>query len=149
MDQVILISQDLVRIPIDKQTALRSVMLSNLLQDVSDVTDIPITNVDSKTLVKITEYMKHHKDDPEYNTEQPPEPSDWDQQYLETDLETLFSIILGANYLDIKPLLVLVCTRVASILKLKSVEELREIFQVEDDFDDETRKQIELYYLVT
>jgi len=43
--------------------------------------------------------------------------SEWDATFVEVDQETLFELILAANYMDIKPLLDLTCAKVASMIK--------------------------------
>ena len=44
---------------------------------------------------------------------------------------------MAANYLDIKSLLELACARVASMIKNKSVQEIRTFFNIENDFTPE------------
>ena len=51
-------------------------------------------------------------------------------------------MILAANYLDIKPLLDLSTAKVASLIKNKTVPEIREFFNIENDFTPEEEMQI-------
>lgn len=54
----------------------------------------------------------------------------------------MFEIILAANYLDIKPLLDLGCRTVAGMMKGKSAEEIRKLFNIKNDFTAEEEAQI-------
>ena len=54
----------------------------------------------------------------------------------------LFEIVMAANYLDIKPLLELSCAKTASLIKGKSVQEIRRFFNIENDFSPEEEQQI-------
>ena len=45
----------------------------------------------------------------------------WYADFVEVEQETLFELVLAANYLDIKQLLELTCAKVASMIKGKSV----------------------------
>jgi S-phase kinase-associated protein 1 len=56
--------------------------------------------------------------------------------------EVLFELILAANYMDIKPLLELSCAKVASMIKGKSIQEIRKFFNIENDFTPEEEAQI-------
>ena len=49
----------------------------------------------------------------------------------------LFELIMASNYLDIKPLLELSCAKVASMIKNKSIQEIRKFFNIETDFTPE------------
>ena len=49
----------------------------------------------------------------------------------------LLQLILAANYLDIKPLLDLTCAKIASMMKDKTTEEKRQIFNIVNDFTPE------------
>lgn len=42
---------------------------------------------------------------------------EWDVTYVNVEQETLFELILAANYMDIKDLLDLTCAKVASMIK--------------------------------
>lgn len=92
---------------------------------------------------------------------------EWDQKFIAVDQEMLFEIILAANYLDIKPLLCVPwlqnyrlisfnrihmshssspalivdrdvgCKTVANMIKGKTPEEIRKLFNIVNDFTPE------------
>ena len=55
----------------------------------------------------------------------------------EEDLESIFDIIIAANYLDIKSLLDLSCAKIATLIRGKSPEEIRKTFNITKDFTPE------------
>ena len=60
----------------------------------------------------------------------------------QVDDETLFNLILAANYLDIKPLLDLTCKTVADEIKGKTPEEIRIRFNIKNDFTPEEEEEV-------
>lgn len=68
--------------------------------------------------------------------------SEWDAAFVEVDQELLFELILAANYMDIKSLLDLTCAKVASMIKGKTPEEIRETFNIANDFTPEEEAQV-------
>ena len=56
---------------------------------------------------------------------------------LQVDQETLFHLILAANYLDIKGLLHVACGKVAEMMKGKKPEEIRKTFNIKNDLEDQ------------
>ena len=50
------------------------------------------------------------------------------------DQDTLYELILAANYLDIQGLLTVTCATVANMIKGKTVEEIRKHFNIKNDF---------------
>jgi len=148
--KVTLTSSDNENFPVDKEVAERSVLIKNMLEDVGESdAPIPLPNVNSKVLKKVIEWCEHHRTDPpaptDENTEDRKRNTDieeWDQKFMEVDQETLFEIILAANYLDIKPLLDVGCKTVANMIKGKSPEEIRKTFNIVNDFTPEEEAQI-------
>ncbi|KAG1579531.1 hypothetical protein G6F47_012781 [Rhizopus delemar] len=93
-----------------------------MLEDIGDDSDapIPLPNVNAKVLQKVIEWCTHHKEDnfnQEDDNNRNTEIDEWDKKFMEVDQETLFDIILAANYLDIKPLLEVGCKTVANMIK--------------------------------
>lgn len=68
--------------------------------------------------------------------------SDWDANFVDVEQELLFELILAANYMDIKSLLDLACAKVASMIKGKTPQEIRETFNIVNDFTPEEESQI-------
>merc|ERR1712166_1719449 len=98
--------------------------------------------VDSKILIKVIEYCKYH-----HNAEQESLPEDektvWDKDFVKVDDETLFNLILAANYLDSKPLLDLTCKTVADEIKqCKTPQEIRRRFNIKNDFTPEEEEEV-------
>jgi len=58
----------------------------------------------------------------------------WDADFVNIEQETLFELILAANYMDIKSLLDLTCAKVASMIKGKTPEQIRQTFNIRKDF---------------
>jgi len=49
---------------------------------------------------------------------------------------------MAANFMDIKSLLELACAKVASLIKDMSIQEIRNFFNIENDFTPEEEAQI-------
>lgn len=75
--------------------------------------------------MQVIEFCKHYKEDPMNEIEKPLKSAnmhdvvqEWYAKFVEVQQETLFELILAANYMDIKPLLDLTCATVASMIKV-------------------------------
>lgn len=137
-----------VDVEIAKASMTIKTMLEDLGMDDDDDEAIPLPNVTAAILKKVIDWATHHKDDPP-----PPEDDDnkekksddiapWDQEFLKVDQGTLFEIILAANYLDIKGLLDVSCKTVANMIKGKTPEEIRKMFNIKNDFTPEEEEQV-------
>ena len=126
---------------VEKEVACRSVTVKNMVEDTGLDTPVPLPMVDSKILIKVIEYCKyHHKAESESLPED--EKNVWDKDFVKVDDETLFNLILAANYLDIKSLLDLTCKTVADEIKGKTPEEIRVQFNIKNDFTPEEEEEV-------
>ncbi|EFO83558.1 hypothetical protein CRE_02895 [Caenorhabditis remanei] len=106
---------------------------------------IPMEKITKATLLKIVEWCEKHKgesipvedDTVQRNTTTP----EWDEEFLNIDNDELFHLILAANYLDIKQLMIYACKKVALMAKGKSPEELRVIYGIPTDEEDEAAEK--------
>lgn len=93
----------------------------------------------------VIQYATHHIDD-EISTDKDDVPDSaenidpWDREFINVDQGTLFELILAANYLDIKGLLDLGCKTVANMIKNKSVDSIRKMLNIKNDFTPEEQE---------
>ncbi|KAL6043550.1 suppressor of kinetochore protein mutant [Balamuthia mandrillaris] len=85
---------------------------------------------------------------PRTNADNKPPPIDERfKLWSDLDQQALFRLILAANFLDIKPLLDLTCDAVAKMIQGKTPEEIRQTFNIENDFtpkeEEQKKKEIE------
>jgi len=148
---VLLVTSDNEQFVVDKEVAERSVLIKNMLEDVGESDQpIPLPNVTSSVMKKVLEYCEHHRGEPlpanddnqDETRKRTTEISEWDQKFISVDQEMLFEIILAANYLDIKSLLDVGCKTVANMIKGKTPEEIRKLFNIVNDFTPEEEAQI-------
>ncbi len=66
----------------------------------------------------------------------------WYADFISVEQDVLFELILAANFMDIKPLLDLACATVASLIKGKSPEQIRDQFNIVNDFTPEEEAQV-------
>ncbi|KAL1850977.1 hypothetical protein VTK73DRAFT_9566 [Phialemonium thermophilum] len=146
-------SSDGVVIEVDREVAVRSVLLRNLLDDfgasIVNEGPIPLNNVNEAVLRKVLEWCEHHRNDPAQTADDENDTrkrttdiDEWDQKFMQVDQEMLFEIILASNYMDIKGLLDVGCKTVANMIKGKSPEEIRKTFNITNDFTPEEEEQI-------
>ncbi|KAH6894974.1 E3 ubiquitin ligase SCF complex Skp subunit [Coprinopsis sp. MPI-PUGE-AT-0042] len=150
---VLLVTSDNEQFTADKEVVERSVLIKNMLEDVGESDQpIPLPNVSASVLKKVLEYCEHHRGEPlpsadadqnqDETRKRTTDISEWDQKFISVDQEMLFEIILAANYLDIKSLLDVGCKTVANMIKGKTPEEIRKLFNIVNDFTPEEEAQI-------
>jgi S-phase kinase-associated protein 1 len=114
-----------------------------------DTQEIPLPNVKASVLQKVIDFCTHHREDPMNDIQKPLKSSimnevvqQWYADFVSVEQPMLFELILAANYMDIKPLLDLTCAAVASMIKGKTPQEIRETFNIANDFSPEEEAQV-------
>eukprot|EP00995_Heteronema_vittatum_P009212 NODE_450_length_1373_cov_184.994713_g325_i0.p2 GENE.NODE_450_length_1373_cov_184.994713_g325_i0~~NODE_450_length_1373_cov_184.994713_g325_i0.p2 ORF type:complete len:204 (+),score=80.98 NODE_450_length_1373_cov_184.994713_g325_i0:55-612(+) len=148
-----------VEFSVSREAAKMSGLIKDMLEDgdQDDQTVIPIPNVTGRTLKYVIQYIEHHHNNKAEPIEKPLKGkiedviSEWDKKFLFTDLvkggdekqhELLIDCIMAANFLNIKDMLDLTCACVASMIKGKQPEQIRTLFNIENDFTPEEEEKI-------
>ncbi|KAL3634328.1 SKP1-like protein 1A [Castilleja foliolosa] len=157
---VLLRSSDGELFEVEEAVAVESETIKHMIEDDCAYTEIPIHNVTGLILAKVIEYCKRHVDASASKTDDKPsstantddKPSStpvsddelkaFDADFVNVDYSMLFDLVLAANYLNIKSLLDLACQTVADMIKDKSPEEVREVFNIKNDFTPEEEEQV-------
>ncbi|KAG8050412.1 hypothetical protein GUJ93_ZPchr0009g1405 [Zizania palustris] len=147
---------------VSKEVAMESQTIKNMIEYNCTVTEIPLPNVSTIILSKVIEYCnKHvnarHQLSRANGVDNAVEPVDeatkdveaelktFDSMFIHIDHSTLYNIMLAANYLHIQGLLDLTCEPVADMIKGKTPEEVRKIFNIKNDYtleeDEDTRRE--------
>ncbi|CAN1122350.1 SKP1-like protein 1A [Linum perenne] len=141
-----LISSDGESFQVEEAIAMESQTIKHMIEDDCAGEAIPLPNVHSKILAKVIEYCKKHVETPKPDAVSTSNADDslkqWDTDFAKVDQATLFDLILAANYLNIKDLLDLTCQTVADMIKGKSPEEIRKIFNIKNDFTPEEEEEV-------
>ena len=153
---LVLISSDNQKIEIDTESAQKSHLLKGLIVDFNaEKEPIQIPDIKADILNKVVEYLTYYKGK---NPKDIPKPmpsanlneviDDWDVKFINSiELDNVFDLINAANYMDIPPLLDLACAKIASLLKGKTAQEIRTMFNIECDLTEEELKEYEEYQI--
>ena len=149
---VILVSQDGEQFTINIKIAKMSELVKDMVDDDYDDTkiqEIPLPNVKAHVLRKVIEFSEHYQSDPLSTIEKPLKSSnikenvsEWYAEFINLDQEVIFELILAANYMDIEPLLDLSCAKIACMMRGKNPEEIRQTFNIVNDFTPEEEAQV-------
>ena len=134
-----LTSMDGHQFDVELEVLTHSKTLMNMLEEVGHCGLIPVPNVDSKVLSKVIDYCKAHTNTDETNET---ETSTFDTDFVDVELHALFELVLAANYLDIPPLQALITEKLASMIREKNTQEIRELFGVTNDFTAEEEEHV-------
>lgn len=146
---VILLTSDNKQFVVEKDV----LSCSGMLKDFGESDEpVPLQNVSSDVLEKVLEYCEHHKGEPhqfiapdanqDETRRRTTDIGEWDQRFIDIDQEMLFELITAANYLDIKSLLDLGCKTVANLIKGKTPNEIRRLFNIVNNFTPEEEAAI-------
>ncbi|KAK1629981.1 hypothetical protein QYE76_004296 [Lolium multiflorum] len=138
---ITLISSDGDEFEIAQEAAAMSQTVNHMIEDDCVDEGVRLPNVTSGILAKVIEYCnKHVAASGASASEQ--DLKTFDVAFIELDQATLYDIILAANFLEIKGLLDLSCQKVADMIKGKSPEEIRQTFNIKNDFTPEEEAEI-------
>ncbi|GLJ19916.1 hypothetical protein SUGI_0360840 [Cryptomeria japonica] len=101
----------------------------------------PVTNVSSSILKKVIEYIRYHLEANKSNKPKE-EVKNWDTQFLSVNQQILVNLLMAANFLNVSNLFDLLCKTVADKIKDLSPEQIRERFNIKNDFTPEEEDQI-------
>jgi len=124
MSTVTLQSQDGLDFNVSLDKTMKSGTITNLVEDAGTEHPIPLPNINGTILQMVVGYICTDNID------------------LEVEQATMFDLILAANYLDIKGLLDITCKRVAGMIKGKTPEEIRKLFNIKCDFTEEEIEEV-------
>lgn len=153
-DKVLLLpgSDESAKVEVSRKAACMSELMRSMLDDDDEETpEIPLLEVSKDILHRIVDFMNYHKDNPMATINKPIQTNDitkivseWDAKFidLEHDQETLFKIILAANYMDIPSLLDLGICKIACMVKGKDPDEVKDMFHIEKDITPEEEKLV-------
>ncbi|XP_073278612.1 SKP1-like protein 1A [Primulina huaijiensis] len=138
---------------VEELVAMESQTIRNIIEDDCADAFIPLPNVTSKILTKVIEYCKRHvqaeseadvADGVTMAADKLPDDvlKKFDTEFVDVDQDTLFDLILAANYLNIRNLLDLTCQTVADMIKGKSPEEVRKLFNIINDYTPEEEEEV-------
>ncbi|XP_074307421.1 SKP1-like protein 1A [Silene latifolia] len=141
---------------VDEIVALESQTIKHMIEDECADNAIPLPNVTAKILSLVIEYCKKHANvaaaknadttttttTTDTTSVGDDELKKWDAEFVNVDQNTLYDLILAANYLNIKGLLDLTCQTVADMIKGKKPEEIRMTFNIKNDFTPEEEEEI-------
>lgn len=138
------------RLTITKQAAMISKLLSTIMAMDQNATEIPLPNVTKKTLLNIIEYANHHGGVAQEIVKMPLSHNKmidncthkWDAEFIdrigERSQRELYSLIISADYMDIKCLIHLGSAKMASWLRGVTLETIdARLTPRKDDVDPE------------
>ena len=131
-------------VQVNKDVMLKSNTVKGMVDDGTAVSDeaIPLPEINKATFDKVIEFCKYiHAGNAEPDIERPLRSNDladhtteWYTKFVEVERDMVEDILLAANFLDIKPLLELCCAKIATYIKGKSIQEVRQFYNIENDF---------------
>ncbi|KAE8785211.1 SKP1-like protein 4 [Hordeum vulgare] len=129
--------------------AAASVLIKNMLEDGLAGDVIPLPEVKGRILARVVDYCnRHYADGAEAHVSSTFSSGDPELDRFDADLvsgidqDTLFDLLIAANYLEVQGLLDLACKTVAGQLVGKTVEDMRKHFNIVNDYTKEEEEEI-------
>lgn len=127
---------------VEEVVALESQTIRCMVEDDCSGNVIPLPNVAGKVLAKVLQYCKKHAEEGGKEWGEAALMA-WDKDYVnDFDTNTLYDVILAANYLNINGLLDLTCQKTADMIKGKSPTEIRETFNIKNYLTPEEEEEV-------
>ena len=140
---------------IDVKSAKRSTYIADLIEEHKGETEFLIPEVEAKILKKIVEYLIHYKDTEPKDIKRPLNDSKiekildkWDYTYITSfALADCVDLLNAATFMDIQPLLRLMCARIAALMIELPLDEVKTTFGIECDMTEEEKERFRKYVI--
>lgn len=123
---------------IEREVAKTWGTINNILEDCPELAVLPV-NTTPELLLKAVEYyyaFKEHQYD-EDGDKPKAKITEWEMQFCQMDIPTVIELTKLANFLEAKALLKTLVVYIAKQIEGKSSQQIRETFDIENDFSDE------------
>lgn len=139
------------KLDVDLEVVQKSTILKNMIEDTGKEGEIPIPNIQLPILKKVLEFCEHYRASNPREIRKPLVSKEltengveeWDARFIEMEkVDDLIDLIVAANFLDIEGLVHLGCAKIATFIKGKSVEEIRDVFGIQSDFTPQEEAQL-------
>uniref|UniRef100_A0AC34RPJ9 Skp1-related protein n=1 Tax=Panagrolaimus sp. JU765 TaxID=591449 RepID=A0AC34RPJ9_9BILA len=152
--KIILITNDGKEFEVKKFVVRESELLAHVVDVCKEENKIPLFEVDGPTLQKVIEFCSHYENEPSYDMPSDEDleystlskPEKWLANFFKMSNEDLTKLIFAAEYLQMDRLIDSTCYILSYRANGKTVEELREMFGIVNDFDDEKDEYLEPEY---
>ncbi|KAH0918293.1 hypothetical protein HID58_025953 [Brassica napus] len=134
--KITLKSSDGVSFQVDEAVALMSPRIKRMIEDDRTGNGITIPNVNSAALAKVIEYCKKHVEANADDTELKAWDLDFARALEGLDKDAFFAVASAAHSLNIGGLFDLTCKSVAEMVSGKTVDQIRDIFHIKNDYTD-------------
>lgn len=151
----IVLLEDQGEVPYKREVSLGACNQSGLIkellvdQDLSEEIELPLDIASAALADKVVEFLEFHANNPMRTIEKPIKSSNmaeivdaFDVDYISVDHATLVQIILAANYLNCMPLLELGLLRIATMIKDKEPDEVKDMFNISKSITPEEECRI-------
>ncbi len=148
-------SSDGQQFQIDIKSAKRSTYIADLIEEHKGETEFLIPEVEAKILKKIVEYLIHYKETEPRDIKRPLKDSKiekildkWDYTYITSfALSDCVDLLNAATFMDIQPLLRLMCARIAALMIELPLDEVKTTFGIECDMTEEEKERFRKYVI--
>jgi S-phase kinase-associated protein 1 len=148
-------SSDGQQFQIDIKSAKRSTYIADLIEEHKGETEFLIPEVEAKILKKIVEYLIHYKETEPKDIKRPLKDSKiekildkWDYTYITSfALADCVDLLNAATFMDIQPLLRLMCARIAALMIELPLDEVKTTFGIECDMTEEEKERFRKYVI--
>lgn len=135
-------TSDKVEIKVEESMAILSTTIKNMVEDNCASNVIPV-QVDSITLSKVIEYCSKHVNENSANEDEKEALKEFDAGFArDQGTNMLYHLLMASNYLEIPGLLELIAQQIADRMKGKVPQEIRDMFNITNDFTPEEEEKI-------
>jgi len=134
---------------VSKRAAMMSQLVKTAVETDKDAKEVTLYHIESPIVEKVIQYMNYHVNHPPRKLEKPLKSGnlrelvdEFDAKFTDVDQETMFKLLLAANYMDVKSLLLLMCAKVASLMKGKTPDQIRKTFNIRSDYTPEEEEEV-------
>jgi len=152
MATVRLVSKEGTHIDLPKDLAVKCGLFKTMLEDAPDDEELPVPSVGESIMHIVIEYLRHISE-PGYakpNIERPVKSNNfaelvpaWEAEFTNKEYTVLWDMVSAGVFLDMKDFYELAAAKLASVIKGKTAEEIRQLFGIVNDLTPEEIAKIQ------